>query len=168
MCFPQEVPLLLLSEKSGTEDSAVSRSPREPHPGDSFLRRKLRAHSCFLVLGVGPAAGGRGQAYRVRRPSQTLPWLSPAQLSTKLWRKERLCVCKGKNESKFQKGSLLSILQQHEWKSFPRPPRSSRSRKQKFCGSLGACEPTDHRAQGRDSKRDGRLCLPLSGVQSPG
>lgn len=46
----------------------------------------------------------------------------------------------------------------------PGPPRSSCTRKQKFCGSPGTCERTDRSAQqshSRDSKLDCRLCLLL-------
>lgn len=137
--FQQEVPLLLLSEKSGTEHTAASRSGRwAPQPGGDFLKRKLWGlkHTCAHAPGgseqlwvagswgqrlpgegqegqTGPRGGRKGSGLQSPQPSQTSPRFSPCLVICKAPGKAEAVRLQGKsrkNESRFQKGEL-SILQ---------------------------------------------------------
>lgn len=136
--FQQEVPSLLLSEKSGTESRAVFGSGLwEPQPGGDFLKRNLwglkytRAHAPrgSGQLWVAGSWGRRLQVEGQEGPKRQEEGVRPAESSalpnvTRVlsrpgyfqgFGESRGCAPageSGKNESKFQKGEL-SVLQYH-------------------------------------------------------
>lgn len=157
--FQQDVPLLLLNKKSGTENSAVSGSGlREPQPGGDFLGRKLwglkhpRAHAPggseqlwaagswgqhLQVEGQegqkGPRGGRKGSGLQSpQRSPERHPSSLPAWLFSRLWGKQRLYACRGKagEMQPNRKGNFL-FLQYHGWNSCHLPARCTCTRKQK-------------------------------------
>lgn len=183
--FQQEVPSLLLSEKSGTESRAVFGSGLwEPQPGGDFLKRNLwglkytRAHA---PGGSGQlwVAGSWGRRLQVEgqegpkrreegvRPVESSalpnsPGSSPGLVIFKaLGKAEAVCLQGrvGKMNQNSRKGNFL-FCNTTNGTHAPGPPRSVCGRKQKSRGSVGTCEPIAT-AELRQQARP-RLCLLLA------
>lgn len=183
--FQQEVPSLLLSEKSGTESRAVFGSGLwEPQPGGDFLKRNLwglkytRAHApggsgqlwwrgagvgaCRWRDRKGPRGGRKGSGLQSPQPSRTSPGSSPGLVIFKALGKAeavRLQGRVGKMNQNSRKGNFL-FCNTTNGTHAPGPPRSVCARKQKSRGSVGTCEPIAT-AELRQQARP-RLCLLLA------